>query len=40
MPRTTRDRLGDAGLTAMFGVPAVLACVGLVAIWQWLGLYD
>jgi hypothetical protein len=40
MPRTTRDRLGDLGLMAMFGVPAVLACVGMIAIGKWLGLYD
>jgi len=37
--RTVRDRLEDVGLMALFGVPAVLACVGIVAIGDWLGLY-
>lgn len=39
MPRTARDRLADFGLMALFGVPAILALVGLVAIGNWLGLY-
>lgn len=38
-PRTLRDRLEDLGLLVAFLVPAVLACVGVVAIGSWLGLY-
>jgi len=38
-PRSARDRLEEVSLMALFGVPAVLACVGLVAIGNWLGLY-
>ena len=38
-PRTARDRLEDLGLMALFGVPAVLTCVGIFAIFNWLGPY-
>lgn len=40
MPRKMQDRLVDVGLVALFAVPAVLACVGLVAIGMWAGIYD
>ena len=40
LPRTAHDRLTDFGLMALFGIPAILACVGLVAIGGWLGFYD
>lgn len=39
MPRTARSRFADVGLMALFAVPAVLACVGVFAIGNWLGLY-
>lgn len=39
MPRTLRDRVEDLGLLVLFLIPAVLACVGIFAIGDWLGLY-
>lgn len=40
MPLTIRDRLVDLGLMAFFVIPALLACVGIYAIGEWLGIYD
>ncbi len=39
-PRSLRDRVGDLALLLLFAVPALLACIGVVAIGGWLGLYD
>ena len=35
-----RDRLASAGVLLMFLVPTVFACIGIVAILAFLGLYD
>jgi hypothetical protein len=39
MPRTARDRVTDFWVMALFAIPAALACVGIYAIGDWLGIY-
>ena len=37
--RSVRDRLEDVGFMAFFGVLALLMCVGIFTIGNWLGVY-
>lgn len=38
--RSWRDRLEDAGVLLLVLVPALFACIGVVATLSWLGLFD